>query len=85
MLVEVVDDDMIWVIKEATNKNDIVSMIWGVIQQIEHIISNKDRLTNCRSSRWWYDLSFVKEQWIEMILLVWSDIKLTTNWTYHIK
>ena len=46
--------------KEVTNRNDIVSMIWGLIQQSEHIISNKDRLTSCKSSRWWYDLSYAK-------------------------
>ena len=31
--------------KEAMNRNDIVSMISGAQQQIERIISNKDRLT----------------------------------------
>ena len=34
--------------KGATNQNGNVSMIWGVIQQNEHIISNRDRLTPCR-------------------------------------
>ena len=36
--------------KEATDRNDIVSMIWGVIQQIEHIITNRHRLTPCRNA-----------------------------------
>ena len=37
---------MIWLsyTKGATNQNDIVSMIGGVIQQIERIISNRHRL-----------------------------------------
>ena len=47
--------------KEVTNQYDVVSMIWGLIQQIEHIISNRDRLTSWRSGRWWYDLSYAKE------------------------
>ena len=47
--------------KEVTNQYDVVSMIWGLIQQIEHIISNRHRLTSWRSGRWWYDLSYAKE------------------------
>ena len=52
---------------------EMILLVWCEIswQQIQHIISNRHRLTGCRSSRWWNDLSYAKEATIEMILLVW--------------
>ena len=61
------------------NRNDIVSMIWGVIQQIEHINQTKTDLPALEVAD--DDMIWVmqKKQQIKMILLVWSEIKLTIN------
>ena len=49
-------------------------MIGGVIQQIERIISNRDRLTRCRSSRWWYDLSYTKGETNQNVIVRWWEM-----------
>ena len=61
MLVEVVDDDMIWVTQKK-QQIEMILLVWSEIswQQIERIISNRHQLTSFRSSRWWYDLSYTK-------------------------
>ena len=58
--------------KRSNNWNDIVSMIWGLIQQIEHIIQID---TDLRPVAVDDDMIWViqKKQQIEMILLVWSE------------
>ena len=61
------------------NQNDIVSMISYNTTNI-HIISNKDRLTDCRSSRWWYDLSYAKEATNRNDIVSMIGYVFTTNW-----